>query len=46
LLDAQPNTASKLISDFRAYGILRELTGRKRDRLFIFNDYVRLFVEG
>lgn len=46
LLNAQPNTASKLISDFCEHAILRELTGRKRDRLFIFNDYVRLFVEG
>ena len=45
LLNAQTNTASKLISDFCEHAILRELTGRKRDRLFIFSDYVRLFVE-
>jgi len=25
---------------------LRELTGGKRNRLFMFNDYVRLFVRG
>jgi Fic family protein len=45
LLNAQPNTASKLISDFCEHAILRELTGQKRNRLFIFSDYVRLFVE-
>ena len=45
LLNAQTNTASKLISDFCEHAILREFTGRKRDRLFIFSDYVRLFVE-
>ena len=42
-LEAQTNTATALISDFMRLGILRELTGRKRDRLFIFDDYVRLF---
>lgn len=45
LLNVQPNTASKLISDFCKHAILRELTGQKRNRLFIFNDYVNLFVE-
>jgi Fic family protein len=45
LLNVQPNTASTLISDFCEHAILRELTGQKRNRLFIFSDYVRLFVE-
>ena len=43
-LHIQPNTANKLIVDFEKLGILRELTGRKRDRLYIFDDYVRLFL--
>jgi len=43
LIKAQTNTAAALIDDFVALGILKELTGQKRNRLFIFNDYVRLF---
>ena len=45
LLDVQTNTASALVNDFVKYGILRELTGRKRSRLFIFAEYVQLFKE-
>ena len=43
LIKAQTNTAAALIDDFVKLGILREFTGQKRDRLFIFEDYVRLF---
>jgi len=43
LLDVQTNTASALVNDFVKSGILRELTGRKRNRLFIFAEYVQLF---
>ncbi len=43
LLDVQTNTASAVVNDFVKYGILRELTGRKRNRLFIFAEYVQLF---
>ena len=43
LIQAQTNTAAALIDDFVKLGILRELTGQRRDRLFIFEDYVRLF---
>ncbi len=43
LIQAQTNTAAALIDDFVKLGILREFTGQKRDRLFIFEDYVRLF---
>jgi Fic family protein len=49
LLQAQTNTAASLIRDLVKLGILRELTGRKKNRLFIFEPYVRLFrrnVEG
>ena len=43
LIKAQTNTASALIEDFVKLGILREFTGLKRNRLFIFENYVRLF---
>jgi Fic family protein len=42
-IKAQTNTAAALIDDFVKLGILREFTGQKRDRLFLFDDYVRLF---
>lgn len=45
-LSTQTNTAAALIDDFVKLGILRELTGGKRNRLFIFDGYVRLFVRG
>ncbi len=45
-LDIQTNTAAALIDDFVKLGILREITGGQRNRLFIFSDYVRLFVHG
>jgi Fic family protein len=45
-IGSQTNTAAALIDDFVRLRILRELTGGKRNRLFIFNDYVRLFVRG
>ena len=43
LIKAQTNTAAALIDDFIKLGILKEFTGQKRNRLFIFEDYVRLF---
>lgn len=43
LTKAQTNTAAALIDDFVKLGILKEFTGQKRNRLFIFKDYVRLF---
>lgn len=45
LLGTQPNTASRLVDDFVELGILRELSGRKRNRLFIFDNYSRIFTE-
>lgn len=42
----QTNTAAALIDDFVKLGILRELTGGRRNRLFAFDAYVRLFVRG
>ncbi|MBA2253342.1 MAG: hypothetical protein H0W13_11690 [Nitrospirales bacterium] len=43
LIQVQTNTAATLIDDFVKLGILREFTGQKRNRLFSFEDYVRLF---
>lgn len=43
LIKTQTNTAAALIDDFVKLGILKEFTGQKRNRLFIFEDYVRLF---
>lgn len=43
LIQVQTNTAAALIDDFVKLGILKELTGQKRNRLFIFEEYVRLF---
>jgi len=43
LLDVQTNTASSLIGDFEKYEILVEKTGYKRNRTFVFSEYVQLF---
>ena len=43
LLDVQINTAAALVNDFVEYGILVEITGNQRNRLFGFRDYVRIF---
>ena len=44
VLNVQTNTASSLVKDFTQLGILKELTGRKRNRLFIFEEYFQIFV--
>jgi Fic family protein len=43
LIQAETNTGAALIDDFVKLGILKEFTGQRRNRLFIFDDYVRLF---
>lgn len=43
---AQTNTAAALIADFVRLGILRELTGQRRNREFMFDEYVNLFMRG
>ena len=45
LLNVQYNTAAALIRDLVKREILREITGRKRNRLYIFDPYVRLFTD-
>jgi Fic family protein len=36
-------SASSLIRSFEEMGIFREITGRKKDRLFVFSEYLSLF---
>ncbi len=43
LTDSTANTASALISDLVDHGILSEMTGQRRNRLFVFRDYIALF---
>lgn len=34
VLDIKINTASALVTDFESYGVLSELTGKQRNRLY------------
>lgn len=43
LLDTTNNTAASLISDLVVHGVLVEMTGRRRNRLFLFQNYLNLF---
>ena len=38
-----PITANGLVQAFMAVGILKETTGNQRNRVFVFEDYLRLF---
>jgi Fic family protein len=42
-LNITHQSASSLIRSFEGMGILRESTGRKKDRLFMFSEYLNLF---
>ncbi len=42
-LSITPATANALIQDFVGLGILKEVTGQRRNRLFVFQEYVSLF---
>ncbi len=43
LLETTPNTASALVADFVSQGVLFEITGQQRNRLFVFKHYLALF---
>lgn len=43
LLDIKTNTAAALINDFVKYGVLEELTGKRRNRIFWFKNYIMIF---
>jgi Fic family protein len=43
LLDTTTNTAASLINDMVEHGVLLEVTGQRRNRLFLFRDYLDLF---
>jgi Fic family protein len=42
-LDVTKQTANALINNFHNLGILKEQTGYKRNRIFVFEEYLRLF---
>jgi len=41
--ELQINTATSLVNDFVKYGVLSELTGKRRNRIFWFKEYVLIF---
>jgi len=43
LLGLQANTAAALVNDFVKYGVLYELTGKQRNRIFLFREYILIF---
>ena len=43
LLSTTTNTAASLINDRVEHGVLVEMTGQRRNRLFLFHDYLDLF---
>ncbi len=43
LLGVATNTAATLITDMVSFGVLMEITGQRRNRLFVFRDYLELF---
>lgn len=43
LINSSPNTATALINDLVAHNVLVEITGQRRNRLFVFHDYIALF---
>lgn len=42
-VDVSPASAYRLIADLERLGILKEITGGKRGRLYIFSNYLQLF---
>ena len=44
LLGIPHNTATALVRDFVAHGVLYEMTEKKRNRVYWFRDYLSIFV--
>lgn len=42
-LQINPSTANRILDDFLSLNILKETTGFKRNRIFAFDDYLKLF---
>jgi Fic family protein len=38
-------TVNMLIQDFRHMGIMKEITGKRRNRVYVFHTYLKLFME-
>jgi len=45
-MDTTVPTAMKAVKELLACGILKELTGRKRDQLFAYSEYIQIMKEG
>jgi len=43
IMDLTPKSANALINDFEKLGILKEVTGQQRNRIFEFKEYLVLF---
>ncbi len=43
VLQTHASTANRIIKEFETLGILKELTGYKRNRIYIFEPYFKLF---
>lgn len=43
ITSASTNTAAALIDDMVTFGVLEEITGQRRNRLFVFRDYLDIF---
>jgi len=43
VLDLSPKAANELVKVFVEHGILREVTGYRRNRVFVFEEYLKLF---
>ena len=43
VMKVNPSTANRIINDFVGLNILRELTGYKRNRVYAFHEYLKLF---
>ena len=40
------STSSTMVQLLTELGIVREVTGRRRDRVFVYDEYVRILSEG